>query len=357
MFSANRLKIARKRKKLTHKALAERIGVTPLTISRLEKGSTLPELDTLEALVKELSFPKEFFFGDDLDEPSVESASFRSLTSMTAKERDAALSAGALAYLLNGWVEENFNLPDADLIDLGYETDPQNAARTLRQHWGLGERPIGNIINLFESKGMRVFSLSENTKNVDAFSCWRSSTPFVFLNNYKTPEHSRFDAAHELGHLVLHRHGAPQGRKAEIEANQFASSFLMPATDVISTIPRCSSITKLIKVKRRWGVSLAALAYRLNKMRILSDWNYRTICIQISKHGKKKEVNGLGREESEVWKKIFRTLWSERITKDHVATDLHIPLNELENLVFGLVISKPSDDETSSHGSRTLKAV
>lgn len=358
MFSANRLKVARKRRKLTHKALAERIDVTPLTISRLEKGSTMPEQDTLEALIKELAFPKDFFFGDDLDEPTVESASFRSLTSMTARERDAALSAGALAYLLNDWVEANFDLPNANLIDLGYETDSENAARSLRQHWGLGEKPIGNMIKLFESKGIRVFSLSENTENVDAFSCWRNSTPFVFLNNFKTPERSRFDAAHELGHLVLHRHGAPKGRKTEIEANQFASSFLMPTMDVISTIPRCASVARLVTAKRRWGVSLAALAYRLNKMGILSDWNYRTICIQINRNGKDKEENGIGRDESEVWKKVFHTLWRERITKNHVANDLQIPFSELENLVFGLVMPpKPSDGKERSPGSQSLRAV
>src|SRR3546814_6566541 len=53
----------------------------------------------------------------------------------------------------------------------------------------------------------------EDTKNVDAFSCWRNGQPFVFLNTFKSAERSRFDAAHELAHLVLHRHGGPQGRE------------------------------------------------------------------------------------------------------------------------------------------------
>ena len=56
--------------------------------------------------------------------------------------------------------------------------------------------------------------MAENTVTVDAFSVWREYTPYIFLKLMKTAEHSRFDAAHELGHLVLHRHGGPKGRLA-----------------------------------------------------------------------------------------------------------------------------------------------
>jgi hypothetical protein len=57
-----------------------------------------------------------------------------------------------------------------------------------------------------------VFSLALDAAEVDAFSMWRQSTPYVFLNTKKSAEHGRFDAAHELGHLVLHRHGSPRVR-------------------------------------------------------------------------------------------------------------------------------------------------
>ena len=55
------------------------------------------------------------------------------------------------------------------------------------------------MLHVLEAKGVRVFSLAENTRNVDAFSSWREERPFVFLNMQKTAERSRFDAAHELG--------------------------------------------------------------------------------------------------------------------------------------------------------------
>jgi Zn-dependent peptidase ImmA (M78 family) len=324
---------------MSSKELAERTGLTAVTITRLEKFRNEPEPDTVDALVKALEFPKEFFFGPDIDELNKEAASFRSLTSMTAKEREAALAAGAIAYMLSDWVSDRFNLPESNLIDLSQERDPARAARTLRQHWALGEQPISNMIRLLEKMGVRVFSLAENTRNVDAFSCWRNGVPYVFLNTMKSAEHSRFDAAHELGHLVLHKHGGPQqGREAEQEANNFASSFLMPHADILARVPYITALNQLVAAKKRWGVSVAALAYRLHRVEILSDWQYRMFCIQMNSTGyRTNEPNPLPREESAIWSKVLTQLWSERITKSHVAADLFIPADEVENLVFGLV--------------------
>jgi Zn-dependent peptidase ImmA (M78 family) len=70
---------------------------------------------------------------------------------------------------------------------------------------------------------------------------------------------------------VLHKHGGPhQGRDAETEANNFASSFLMPQADVRSRLPFVSKLADLVVAKKRWGVSVAALAYRLHKLGILA---------------------------------------------------------------------------------------
>lgn len=358
MFNAQRLSLARRRRRLSGKGLAELVGVSPVTISRLEKGNNEPDPDTVAAISESLGFPVEFFFGGDVDMLSQEAASFRSLTAMTAKERDAALSAGTLAFMLSDWVDARFNLPPIDLLDLGHESDPGGAAVTLRQHWGLGEQPIRNMLKLLEAKGVRVFSLAENTANVDAFSVWRDEVPYVFLNTMKSSEHSRFDAAHELGHLVLHRHGAPNGRAAENEANQFASSFLMPSADVLGRVRRISSIDQLIDTKRRWGVSVAALAYRLHKLQVLSDWQYRTFCIQINKLGyRKSEPKGLAREGSVVWKKVLSALWAEKVTRTHIAQDLSVPVEEIEGLLFGITHGDDDPVSTGPHERIPLQVI
>ncbi|WP_240791057.1 ImmA/IrrE family metallo-endopeptidase [Roseomonas sp. AR75] len=268
---------------------------------------------------------------------------------MSARERDAAIAAGALGLQLNNWVEARFGLPNPNLIDLSYETSPEAAAHMLRQHWGLGEKPIGNLLGLLECHGVRVFSLSENTASVNAFSFWQDSKPYVFLNNFKTAESSVFDTAHELGHLIMHRHGDPKGVRAfEREADSFASSFLMPAADVKARVPSFVTVDVVLLAKKRWRVSAMAMAYRLRSLNILSEWTYKSICIELSKRGYRSgEPNGMARESSVVWRKILMDLWSRRITKEDIANELSLPIDELEGLIWNLVgpMDRPAKQE------------
>lgn len=344
MFNPQRLVLGRKRRKLTARALASAVGVSPITISRLENGANEPESETVQALSRALDFPQLFFFAEEVDELPAEAASFRSLSSMTARERDAALAAGVIAYLFHDWIAERFNLPDIDVPQVRDAT-PEASAQIVRANWGLGQQPISSMIKLLESKGVRVFSICEDTKNVDAFSCWRNGQPFAFLNTFKSTERSRFDAAHELGHLVMHKHGAPQdSRHAESEADRFASAFLMPADDVVSRIRYVSDLESLIRAKKRWGVSVAALNYRLHKLGIVSDWQNRSLNVEMSSRGyRRQEPEGLDPETSALWPQVFATLWRERITRDHVASELHVPTSELDSILFQLTGRATSD--------------
>ena len=345
MFTGARLSVARRRRGLTKRGLAVAIGVTPHTILRYESGKMVPSEAVVSRLSKALDFPEPFFSEAEIDELKEDSASFRSMAAMTARERDSALAAGSLAFVFADWVEERFDLPSSELVDLS-GGKPEVAAHSLRQIWGLGERPIKNMVHLLEAKGARVFALAESTNAVDAFSLWRGEKPFVFLNVLKTAERSRLDAAHELGHLVLHKHGGPRGRGAEHEANIFASSFLMPSSDVIAVAPRVNSLNQIVQLKRRWGVSALALIVRLHQLGAITDWQYRTFCIQASERGmRQKEENGVDRERSIIWQKVLMTLWNEKITKDQIATQLFIPPFEIENLIFGLTNARPSNPD------------
>lgn len=330
-------------------------GLTAVTISRLEKGLNEPEADSLERLAKALRYPIEFFSGDDVEEIPVEAISFRSLKKMSAKEREAAVAAGGLGLLVSDWVEEKFNLPIADFPTLDH-SDPEQAAIDLRQAWSIGEKPISNIIKLIESKGVRVFSLTEKTGNVDAYSFWRDETPFVFLNNFKTPERSIYDCCHELGHLFLHRHQGPKHhRGAEFEADKFASAFLMPRNDVLARMPRYVTVTDIIKGKSRWRVSAMALAYRLRDLGILSDWQYRSACIELSHRGyRSSEPIGVERETSVLWKHVLNQLWLERLTKDDIANQVGIPFDELESLLFGITHQNLSSVSEENYGLRLV---
>lgn len=365
MFNPERLTLARKRRGLKMRDLATRVGLSVKSVSNYEKGDQEPESATLQRISEALRFPEAFFFGDESEFPAEGTASFRSLSKMTAGQRDSALGAGAIGFLLNDWIESRFELPAPDVLDLGREggeaaesavdelsdeserhptqasaQTPETAAEMLRAHWGLGEAPIKNMIALLESKGVRVFSLAIDAKEVDAFSMWKGGRPYMFLNTFKSAEHCRFDAAHELGHLVLHQHGQPQGPELEREANAFASAFLMPRASVLAKAPRAATLQSLIKHKKHWAVSVAALNYRLHALGLTTDWTYRTLCIQLAEAGyRKNEPEGIQHEKSVVLEKVFSVLRDEGVSKADVARQLAIPVEEINELTFGLMLN------------------
>lgn len=339
-FEPSRLILARRRRGWRRSELARQAGLQARTITAYELGERVPPPDRLKAVATALAFPVEFFHLGEVETLRDDGVSFRALTKMTAVQRDRALAAGELALELADWTAQRFELPEPQLPDLRLESNPETAAMALRAAWGLGDRPITNLIRLIESKGVRVFSLAERDRSLDGFSFWRSSEPFIFLNTQKSAERSRFDAAHELGHLVLHRHGGVAGLDMEREAMAFASAFLMPKASIRAHIRRPPSIASLTEAKHWWGVSLAALIRRLYDLDLITRWFYRALSIQLQKAGyRDSEPEPMGRELSHVWPLVFQGLRKEGLRRRDVAKMLNWPLDELKSLVFQLVLT------------------
>lgn len=338
MFTPQRMLIARKRLKLTAKSFAEGIGISTAQLSKIETGKSPISEDLLTKAAQSLGVSITFLCAGELEELPKEAATFRSLARMTAASAASATAAASYAFELSDWLDRNYNLPEADIPNFGALADPEKAARELRAYWGIGERPISDIVRLIESKGVRVFALSEADYSVDAYSCWRHDRPYVLLNTIKSGEHTVFDTAHELGHLVLHRHGSSHNSKnAEHEANSFASAFLMPERDVRAEVPRVYAISQLIEKKHRWRVSLAALVYRLRKLGKLTEARYRGLYIEMGKRGyRKDEPSPLQAPKSSLWEKVLSDQWQQKRTISDIAKDVDLPESEVSTLVFRL---------------------
>jgi len=98
-------------------------------------------------------------------------------------------------------------------------------------------------------------------------------------------------------------------------------------------------------------VSVASLSYRLHKLGLISEWHYRSLCIEISELGfRRKEPEEAPRETSQVLAKVLLALRNDGITKGVLAEALAVPADEIEKIVFGLVVTglTPANDQNLS---------
>ena len=334
-----RITLARKRRGINQSELAKLMGLHRRSVCGFESGEYQPSDENLARLADVLVFPTDFFFGEDIDEPTLATGSFRSMSRMSAVYRDMALCQAAIGLHVSKWLDTKFEPPVPSLPNLHREKTPIVAAESLRRAWGIGALTVRNMIHLLESRGVRVFSLAVDAREVDAFSMWKGRTPFVFLNANKSSEHSRFDAAHELGHLVMHR-DSPQGLQAEREADAFASAFLMPQSSVLARASRFPTMKEIIKLKNLWGVSVAAMIHRLHDVELLTDWQYRGLCVEMTKLGyRESEPEEMTRETSLLLPKMLESLYEDGLSRSRIAALLTISQAELEALLFGLVLT------------------
>ncbi len=294
----------------------------------------------MTALARALDVAPEFLTADDVEEIPVDAVSFRALSKMTARQRDGALGAGRVAIMINDWIEARFELPSPDVPSLTGH-DPERAAEEVRARWGLGERPISNTLHLLEAHGVRVYSLTPDNAQLDARSLYWHGQPFVFLSTRKSGERGRFDAAHELGHLVLHgEHESPHGREAELEANRFAAALLMPRASVLAAGLRHATVDRILHAKRTWDVAAMALTHRLMELDLVTEWGYNSACIQLSRMGYRwGEPNGITRESSQLLGKVFKGLREDGVRPADIAADIGITPSELRAHVFGLTLT------------------
>jgi Zn-dependent peptidase ImmA (M78 family) len=197
------------------------------------------------------------------------------------------------------------------------------------------------MVHLLEAHGVRVFSVVPEFSEVDAFSFFYENVPFVFLNTTKTAVRGRFDAAHELGHLVLHGQGCDLVKAAaEQEANDFAGAFLMPRDSISAHMPSSALIDQIIYGKQIWNVSALALTYRMHDIGMLSDWHYRTTCMELGERGyRNSEPEDTVRETSQLLDKVFRLLRKKGISRADIAAELHIGTDDLNDFIFGLAMT------------------
>jgi Zn-dependent peptidase ImmA (M78 family) len=248
---------------------------------------------------------EEFFSqGRTIELIPTSAAHFRSLRATPAISRDQALAFAEFGLAAVDVLEQyvDLPLPAIPLMPVGDEPSASEIAEIAghaREELGVEAGPLPHVVRLLESRGVVVLRLPDNVdSHVDAFSTYTGRRPLVLLSPVKDDRaRSRFDAAHELGHLVMHRDVEPGSKIVENQAHAFAAEFLMPAAEIVADLPRRVDWDTLAAAKIKWGVSLKALAYRAHELGIWGDLAYRRANQHLSMAGYPEAVP-LGPPES-----------------------------------------------------------
>lgn len=291
LFEPARLGQARLARGMKMVDLAAMVGVTPAAIGQYEAGHINPSADVLGRLAVALGFPVSFFeAGRPIGSMSAERVHFRRLRSVTTSARNRQIARLALLEELVARLEQDVELPAVDIpienLQEGDRFEIESLAASVRARWGLGNGPLVNVIALLESKGCVVVRLVGDGEGLDAYSRWASPRPVVVLTLDKNDAaRSNFDAAHELGHLIMHQDAEPGSRIAEEQAQIFAAAFLMPAGAIRPELPTRFDLPAFVGLKQRWRVSIQALLYRARVLGTVSEATYKRAMMKISMWG------------------------------------------------------------------------
>lgn len=367
IFDGRRLTLSRWAAGLTKRELAQQIGVSPSSVTQYEAGNTEPSLQTIRRAALGLGVPVEYFYSDqDRRTPRLETRSFfRSLRATRQWQRDRADAAAEHLYDLVEFLDQRLRLPAVAIPSHSISNAPvalsgiEEIAGLVRAEWDLPPGPISNVVRILETQGAVVARIPEVPHEVDAFSRWFELRPIVLLSSIKEDKgRSRFDAAHELGHLVLHPEPEPGDRAQERQAHAFAAGFLMPLNDVEQDLPRRLTRPEhweeLFTTRQRWGVSAAALLYRSRELEVISDSSFRRAMTRLSELGLRRDDGKvLGEPEQPILiSEALRSLQNAfGLDMANVAAALQFSEKQLKNLIGDW------PDERSTEPKRHLRSV
>jgi Zn-dependent peptidase ImmA (M78 family)/transcriptional regulator with XRE-family HTH domain len=285
----NMLRVARHRRGLTQTVAATKLRVLQNVLSRFENDVAAPDEIVLQKAASVYQVPREFF---DLRDPiygppvSVHPMA-RGKADVTARDMDMATAELNVRMMhLSRLLDAVDFTPTAELprLDVEQYGAPEKIAAVVRTNWGLVPGPVKNLMQYVERAGI-IIGLSQFGGASISGVTFRvpGKPPLVLLNALHPGDRQRFTLAHELGHLIMHRFPTPT---MENEANEFASAFLMPATEIrIAFHGRKVTLTLLASLKPEWKVAMQALLMRASSLDLISANQARYLWQQISAKG------------------------------------------------------------------------
>jgi Zn-dependent peptidase ImmA (M78 family)/DNA-binding Xre family transcriptional regulator len=265
--------------------LASEVGMDPTALSKIENGRRAVKSTELARLANALKISPMALLEDD---------------PLLAKLPIAARAAGP-SIKDGGAYDRLVSLTELHVIlaDAGIRTSPNLAsipnvrgfewmdAANALSDWAIVKLPL-------DANGdQRLASLADQIEAelkvdvfVDAFpadalsgaAITDTGFPLLFVNSAFTRPRSLFTLAHELGHLLAGHSddGVSLDREltgstdAERTANAFAARFLLPESEIVSTLEQDGRrMSTLVDLTDQYGVSYETLVYRLHNLRLI----------------------------------------------------------------------------------------
>ena len=306
-LNGDRLREARRYRRLTITSLSEEIGVSKQMISRYERGTAQPGLDVFQQIVKSLQFPVAFFTGENKFDYEDEGTYFRSRLTSTQSEKMPSETYKKASGLVRDLFGEYIDFPPLFVNNIDSKS-PKTDASKLRAAWQLGDEPIEDMLRLLETHGVIVAVVNSGSEKIDAHSGYvdiNDARYYVVLVDAHSTTFYRqqFGLAHELGHFILHADSVdPQSldggeyRQMEKEADEFASEFLLPAQAFEKSISgNLMDLNEYIRLKMKWHVAAGAMVHRARSLRLINADQYLRLQKRISARGwrKKEKLDGI----------------------------------------------------------------
>ena len=351
-FNGERLRQARTGRGLTGITLADLLGKTRAAVSSYENGKRTPSPEVLERLSDVLNLKVEFFLRPSIchHRAIVFERSMASATkSVRLRARVRQQWLAEIVEFLSTYVE--LPRPNLPAMGVGVQwkslrgSDIEEIATDVRRFWKLGDGPISDVTLLLENNGVVISRFEIGADNLDAFATWdeRSGLPFIVLGSDKgSAVRSRYDAAHELGHLVMHREVDEKAlntrtdfKQIEVQANRFAAAFLVPAPSFASDllIPRLDSFRTL---KWKWEVSIKMMIHRAEEIGIVHEGQSKRMYISYSRRGWNKNEpldDRLKVEEPRMLRRAFEAIIENQLLdRTQISNELPFVREDIEEL-------------------------
>lgn len=273
-------------RRLTQVELAKKAGVSQAVLSKAESGLVDLEETRLAAVAAALEVPISRLTHGAPAEGVLSACAFHrkrsSLAVSDAKRIRALLDLTRLQ--VEGLVPSEHapvTVPRESPTSDGYTTAGE-IARKVRTAMSAPDGPLPDLAGAIESMGAIVVVRDLEAGKIDAIGSWPEGHGPLFLLNSTVPgDRQRFTLAHELGHAVMH---PVPTTEQEREADEFASELLMPTTVIRDELSGVK-LADLARLKARWGVSMAALARKARDLGMISEYDYKTLNIEMSKAG------------------------------------------------------------------------